>query len=75
MRHEQMKGLTMFQVTLVVTKKSARLTLKRGDDVVEDEVWAFDTPAPSAEIRDIVECVFHDCYDLLNYSTHGSQQQ
>lgn len=65
----------MFQVTLVVTKKSARLTLKRGDEVVEDEVWDFAVPAPSAEIRDIVECVFHDSYDLLNYSTHGPPQQ
>jgi hypothetical protein len=65
----------MWSVSLILTTKSARLTLKRGDDVVEDEVWKFDEPAPKAEQRDIAECVFHDCYDLLNYSAHGSAQQ
>lgn len=64
----------MLQVTLYLTKKSARLTLKKGDEVVEDEVWTFETPAPTAELRDIAECVFHDSYDLMNYATHGSVQ-
>ena len=64
----------MYSVTLTLTTKTARLTIKRGDDVVDDEVWKFNEPAPKAELRDIAECVFHDSYDLLNYSCHGAVQ-
>jgi hypothetical protein len=62
----------MLQVVLTLTPKRARLLIKRGDEIVEDEVWAFDEPAPKAELRDIAECVFHDSYDLLNHCCHGS---
>lgn len=61
----------MLTVTLVLTPKSARLVLKKGQEVVEDEVWKFDEPAPKAELKDIAECVFHDSYDLLNHCCHG----
>jgi hypothetical protein len=43
-----------------------------GSNVVEQETWKFDTPAPRRELRDIGECVFNDCYDLMNYATHGA---
>jgi len=62
----------VLQVHLTLTPKSARLTWTKGDSVIEDEVWKFETPAPKSELRDIAECVFHDCYDLMNHSTHGA---
>lgn len=60
------------EVRLILTPKGARLVYTRGDVVVEEEVWTFPGPCPKSELRDIAECVFHDCYDLLNYSTHGA---
>lgn len=62
----------MHEVRLILTPKSARLTIVRGDTVVEDETWTSESPMPNSEIRDIAECVFHDCYELLNTSIHGA---
>jgi hypothetical protein len=42
-----------FEVRLTVAKKQARLTLTNGDDVIEDELWKFDSPATSSEAADI----------------------
>lgn len=61
----------MHEVRLVLTPRSARLTIVRGEAVVDEEVWTQESPMPKSELRDLAECVFHDCYDLLNTATHG----
>lgn len=62
------------EVRLVLTPKSAALTIVRGSkDVIDHEVWKFEAPTPNRELRDLAECVFHDCYDLMNYVSHGDQ--
>jgi hypothetical protein len=62
----------MIEVTLVLSSQGAKLTLKKGDEVVESEQWKFDERPAPAEMRDLAECVFHDCYDLMNHAAHGS---
>jgi hypothetical protein len=64
----------MLELRLVLTPRSAKLTWTKGEAIVEEEVWTFSSPTPKSELRDIAECVFHDCYDLLNYSCHGTSQ-
>jgi len=66
------EATTVTEVRLLLTQKSATLVLTIGSNVVEQETWKFDTPAPRRELRDIGECVFNDCYDLMNYATHGA---
>jgi hypothetical protein len=61
------------EVRLLLTQKSAALSIVRGGkQVVEEEQWKFDSPAPNRELLDLAECVFHDCYDLLNHAAHGA---
>jgi hypothetical protein len=64
----------MVEVRLLLTPKSATLVVvKGGKEVLDQEVWTFDSPAPHRELRDLADCVFHDCYDLINQAAHGSQ--
>ena len=37
------------EVRLIIAKKEARLLLKHGDDVIEDELWKFDSPMTARE--------------------------
>jgi hypothetical protein len=60
-----------FEVRLTVAKKQARLTLTNGDDVIEDELWKFDSPATSSEAADIARILFDEAYDLMQFSVHG----
>lgn len=59
------------EVRLVIAPKEARLTLRHGDDVVEDEVWKFDSPISRTEAKELSEVAFHDTYDLTQYAVHG----
>ena len=60
------------EVTLVIEATGARLVLKRGEKVVEDEVWVFNgRKIGRTEAAEVAEVVFHDTYDLLQYSVHG----
>lgn len=60
-----------FEVRLIIAKKEARLVLKNGDDVVEDELWKFDSPMSAAEARDLARILFDEGYDLMQFSVHG----
>lgn len=59
------------EVRLVIAPKEARLTVKRGDDVIEDEIWKFDTTLSRTEAASLAEVAFQDTYDLMQYSAYG----
>lgn len=59
------------EVRLIIAVKEARLILKVGEQIVEDELWSFDSKISRAEARQVVEAAFHDAYDLMQYSVHG----
>lgn len=59
------------EVRLIVAKKEARLVLKHDDDVIEDELWKFDSPLSNTEARNLVRILFDEGYDLMQFSVHG----
>lgn len=59
------------EVRLVIAPKEARLTVRRGDDVVEDEVWSFDGKLGRTEAKELAEVAFHDTYDLMQHAVYG----
>lgn len=59
------------EVRLIVATKEARLILKIGETLIEDELWTFDKKISKTEARNIVEAAFHDAYDLMQFSVHG----
>lgn len=59
------------EVRLIVAAKEARLILKVGETLIEDELWTFDKKISKTEARNIVEAAFHDAYDLMQFSVHG----
>lgn len=59
------------ELRLVIATKEARLTFRRGDDIVEDEVWKFDRQLGRAEAMEIVRVAFDDAYDLIQWTAHG----
>lgn len=59
------------EVRLILAKREARLILKDGDKVVEDEVWKYDAPMTVAEARDLARILFDEGYDLMQFSVHG----
>ena len=59
------------EVRLIIAKKEARLLLKHGDDIVEDELWKFDAPMTVAEAKELARILFDEGYDLMQFSTHG----
>lgn len=59
------------EVRLIMTPKEARLVLKHGDGIVEDEVWTMPSPLSRTEAREFAGVVFSDAYDLMNAATHG----
>lgn len=59
------------EVRLIIAKKEARLILKVGDDIVEDDLWTFDSPMTNAEARDLARILFDEGYDLMQFSVHG----
>lgn len=59
------------EVRLIIAKREARLILKNGDDIIEDEVWKFDSPATAAEAMELARILFDEGYDLMQFSVYG----
>jgi hypothetical protein len=59
------------EVRLIIAKKEARLILKSGDDVVEDELWKFDSPLSASEAKELARILFDEGYDLMQFHCHG----
>lgn len=61
------------ELRLVLAPKEARLTVRHGDGVVEDEVWTFDRKVDKSEAKSIVSALFADAYDLMQHVTYGDE--
>jgi hypothetical protein len=59
------------EVRLIVAAKEARLVLKIGETLIEEELWTFDRKISKSEAREVIEAAFHDAYDLMQFSVHG----
>jgi len=59
------------KVELVIAPKEARLTLYKGEVVVEDEVWSFGRQIGRSEAAEFARAIFDDGYDGMNYMVHG----
>jgi len=59
------------EVRLIIAKKEARLILKNGDDIVEDELWKFDSPVSNGEAKELARILFDEGYDLMQFSLYG----
>lgn len=59
------------EVRLIVASKEARLILKIGETLIEDELWTFERKISKTEAREVIEAAFHDAYDLMQFSVHG----
>lgn len=59
------------EVRLIIAPREARLLLKHGEKIVEDEVWKFDGKVSATEARELISVAFHECYDLMNTAVHG----
>lgn len=59
------------EVRLIITAKEARLVLRYGETLAEDEVWTFERKVSSTEAREVAKVAFDDAYDLLQYAVHG----
>ena len=59
------------EVRLIVASKEARLILKIGETLIEDELWKFERPISKTEAREVIEAAFHDAFDLMQFSVHG----
>lgn len=63
------------EVRLVVEPREARLTVRHGDDVVENEVWAYPRSMGRTEAKELVKTVFDTTYDMMNFvSNHGDTE-
>lgn len=60
-------------VRLSIAQKEARLVVRHGDDIVEDEVWTFGRNIGREEAKSMAAAIFADAYDLLNFVTHGDE--
>lgn len=56
------------EVRLIIANKEARLILKHGDNIVEDELWRFDS---LKEAKELAKVLFDEGYDLMQFSVHG----
>jgi CYTH domain-containing protein len=63
--------IMLAEVRLIIASKEARLVLKRGETLVEDELCKFERPISKTEAKDLAEAAFHDCFDLLQHAVHG----
>lgn len=61
------------EVRLVLTPKEARLTIRRGDDIIDDELWTFGRNVGSSEAQEFARAVFDDAYDVVNIMVHGDE--
>jgi hypothetical protein len=61
------------EVRLVIAPKEARLTVRKGDTAIEDEVWSFGRTIGKTEALELALAVFHESYDGLQYFAHGDE--
>jgi len=61
------------EVRLIIAKREARLILKEGDKVIEDELWKFDGPLSPEQAAELARILFDEGYDLMQYSVHGDE--
>ena len=61
------------EVKLVIAPTEARLTISRGEEIVDDEVWSFGRKIGKAEAREFARAVFDDAYDGINFMVHGEE--
>ena len=59
------------EVRLIIAKKEARLLLKHGDDIVEDDIWKFTDPISPRESKELARILFDEGFDLMQFSVHG----
>lgn len=45
--------------------------LKKGERLVEDEIWTFERKISATEARELARVAFDDAYDLLQSAVHG----
>lgn len=62
------------EVRLLIGQREARLIVKHGESLVEDEIWTFAGPISQTESREVVKTVFDSTYDLLNFVTNGGDE-
>ena len=62
------------EVRLIVAAKEARLILRKGERVIEDEVWKFDRMLGQTEVGELVKAVFDNTYDMMNFVTSGDDE-
>jgi hypothetical protein len=58
------------ELRLVLAGKEVRLTFTIDDREVNGELWSFDRKLSKAEVQEIVECVFHDAYSVVQHAAH-----
>lgn len=67
--------MALAEVRLIVAAKEARLTVRHGDDLVEDELWSYPRPMGRTEAKELVKTVFDTTYDMMNFvSNHGAEE-
>lgn len=59
------------EVRLLISSKEARLILKKGETVVEDELWKFERPVSKTEASEVARVMFDDGYDFLQHCVYG----
>jgi hypothetical protein len=59
------------RVELIIAPEEARLTIRKGDDIVEDEIWKFGRKIGRSEAAEFARAVFDDAYDGMNFMVHG----
>lgn len=59
------------EVRLIIAQKEARLVMKRGETIVEDELWTFSGNMSRTEAGEVARAMFDDCYDMMQYSVYG----
>lgn len=59
------------EVRLLIAPREIRLLLRRGDDVVEDELWKPDRPVSLTEAKALAKAAFDTYFDLVNHAVHG----
>jgi hypothetical protein len=59
------------EVRLIILPREAKLTISRGDEIVDEELWTFDRQIGRSEAQEFARAVFDDAYDGVNYMVHG----
>jgi len=59
------------EVRLVIAPREMRLTLKHGDDTIEDELWKAPRKITATEAKQAARAAFDDWYDFMNHCVHG----